>query len=149
MKKLKLNRVESVIEVKKILEEFNYIFNPPLQERIVDFESYARKLVSNGYVYVAIKESYIIGFIAFYANDNISYIGYLSLIAVKPGCNIKGIGTALINHFEKISSESGMKILKLEVLNDNNHAVSFYKKNGYEYFEEASENSSHMLKNTR
>jgi ribosomal protein S18 acetylase RimI-like enzyme len=139
--------VKSVVEVNKLLVEFNEVFTPPLEERIIDFKLYAEKLVEKGYVYIAMKESQTIGFIAFYANDSASNIGYLTQIAVKQDCNIKGVGYELIKHFERISFERGMKTLKLEVSNYNNHAINFYKRSGYEYNGKATESTIYMTKN--
>lgn len=146
MEKFKINQIQSTMEINKILIEFNCTFDPPLHKRVADIESYARKLVSNGYVYVALNNDHILGFVAFYSNDNITRIGYLSQIAVKPNCKIKGIGYKLIKQFEKISYDCGMNILKLEVSDNNKHAINFYIRNGYKYFEKASEDTSYMIK---
>ncbi|WP_128896351.1 GNAT family N-acetyltransferase [Longirhabdus pacifica] len=144
--KFKIIRTQSVLKVNEILTDFDFFFNPPLQVKISDLKTYARKVVTNGHVYVAIIQGKSIGFISFYTNDNISNIGYLSLIAVNPNFRVRGIGFELIKQFEKISYENKMKILKLEVLDNNHHAHNFYKKNGYEHIGRASVNSSYMAK---
>ncbi len=147
MNSITISRVESVAEVNKMLVDFNGVFKPPLEERISDFKLYAQKLVEKGYVYIAMSDSEIVGFIAFYANDSISNTGYLTQIAVKQNCKINGVGYELMRHFERISCESGMKILKLEVSNYNNHAINFYQRSGYEYYGKATETTIYMAKN--
>lgn len=147
MKRIIISRVESVEEVEKILIEFNRVFTPPLEDRILKFKLYAEKLVDKGYVYNVVIDSEKVAFIAFYANDCESNIGYLTQIAVKQDCKINGVGYALIKQFEKISYEKGMKILKLEVSNCNNHAINFYKRSGYEYYGKATESTIYMTKN--
>lgn len=146
MKRITISRVESVAEVDKILVEFNRVFSPPLIEKILDFELYAEKLVEKGYVYNAMIDSENVGFIAFYANDYESNIAYLTQIAVKQDYKINGVGYELIKHFERISLEKGMEILKLEVSNYNNHAINFYKRSGYEYYGKATESTIYMTK---
>ena len=146
LNKIIICRVESVLEVNNLLVEFNTVFCPPLDERIADLKSYAEKLINYGYVYTAIKENKIIGFVSFYANDCKSKVGYLSQIAVKFDCNTKGVGYQLIQQFERTCLEKGMKTLKLEVLNNNKHAVDFYTQNGYKYFCKATELSCYMAK---
>lgn len=147
MNSIIIGRVESVAEVEKILVEFNGVFIPPLEERILNFKLYAEKLIEKGYAYIAMIHNEIVGFIAFYANDSATNIGYLAQIAVKQECKIKGIGYELIKQFESISYEKGMKTLKLEVSNCNNHAINFYKRSGYEYYGKATESTIYMAKN--
>jgi ribosomal protein S18 acetylase RimI-like enzyme len=142
-----ISRVQSVAEIENILVEFNRVFIPPLEERILNFKSYAEKLVEKGYAYIAMIDSKTVGFIVFYANDSATNIGYLTQIAVKQECKIKGVGYALIKQFESISYEKGMKTLKLEVSNCNKHAIKFYIRNGYEYYGKATESTIFMAKN--
>lgn len=146
MEDLTFSLIQSTADAYKILVEFNNEFDPPLDSRVFDLETYATKLVNNGYVYILLADKRVLGFIAFYANDNSSNIGYLSQIAVKADCILKDIGYKLLKQFEKISYDNRMKKLKLEVNDNNKHAINFYKRNGYEYWEKASENSSYMIK---
>ena len=133
-------------EIYNILIEYDNVFDPPLHTRILEFDLYAKKLLDNGYVYIISNEKDILGFVAFYANDTSSKIGYLTQIAVSRDCTIKGIGYKLLKQFEKVSYECNMKTLMLEVNNNNTHAIEFYKRNGYEFFEKSNENSIYMVK---
>ena len=73
----------------------------------------------------------ICGFAAFYANDNITFTGYLSMVIVKEKFQGCGIGKFLINEFLIKSKEKGMKKVRLEVNLDNEKAIMIYQKNGF------------------
>lgn len=87
----------------------------------------------------------IVGFSAFYANDSIDKIAFLSLIAVLDKYQGKQIGTFLLKKTETFSREKNMKYLKLEVKKNNIKAISFYKKNYYQIIEENNQ-SFYMIK---
>lgn len=132
--------------VRELLVEFNDVFNPPLRDRVFDFDHYSEKLVSKGHVFVAKLDTESIGFIAFYSNDTIDNVGFLSQIAVKKTCAVHNLAYRLILFFESESKKHGMKELKLEVVNNNKHAIRFYKRNGYQMANKASDDSSYMIK---
>ncbi len=146
MKNLEINRIREPKVAYRILCEFDNVYEPPLHLRIVDLALYAKKLVSKGYVYVILKDAKPQGFVTFYSNDSVSKTGYLSQLAIKPDCLVKGAGYNLLKLFEKVSCENGMEKLKLEVYDSNVHAINFYKKNGYKVVEKASDKSSYMMK---
>ena len=77
------------------------------------------KICRNALFFIAREKDTICGFCAVYANDHISKEAYITLIAVDPLFQGKGIGRKLINTAIKKSFENGMKICKLEVNKDN------------------------------
>ena len=60
-----------------------------------------------------------------------------------------GYGSKLLEEAERISKEQGMKKIRLEVYNDNEAGIAFYKKSGYIYEKECSDKSSFMIKELR
>jgi ribosomal protein S18 acetylase RimI-like enzyme len=57
---------------------------------------------------------------------------YLSDIAVVPEARGKGIGKVLLRHVEKKALSRGFRRLALTVALDNDHAVRFYLRQGFE-----------------
>lgn len=55
----------------------------------------------------------------------------------------------LIEACEKISTEKGMKAIRLEVYNHNISAIAFYKKHGFEFEYECSKDSSFYIKHLK
>lgn len=131
--------------IKTYLERYNDYFNPPLTN-ICNLSEYAEKLgaYANNYVFKD-EQNNIIGFIAFYNNDNKNKIGYLTLIVVDVLYSGKGCGNILLNEFENKCKENNIKSLKLEVNKLNKHAMDFYVRNGYVFAKEK-ENSYYMTK---
>ena len=77
----------------------------------------------------------IMGFAAFYCNDEVSKKAYLSMIAVIGEYQGLGIGRKLLNIVENICRSCNMVMLQLEVNKDNFKAISFYRMNGYSMYE--------------
>ena len=84
--------------------------------------------------------------LVFYANDNETRCGYISLIGLKNDYRQKGYGKKMILFTESIMKQEGMESVKLEVDNDNKSAQSFYKKMSFSYEKKASDNSIYMSK---
>ena len=55
----------------------------------------------------------------------------LVMIGIKPGCQGNGFGKILLHEFERRAKEKGFSRVHLNVQNDNEHAISAYKKNGW------------------
>ncbi len=141
----KLLKVTDYYEIRNLLHEFDYIFNPILSKRISDLSIYAEKLCNHAIVYKAANIN-TLGFIVFYANNKEDNIAYLTQIAVYSDYVGKGVGRELLDKCVEISKYNGMKILKLEVFNNNDRAINFYKKNGFKFSGQASNNSMYMIK---
>lgn len=73
----------------------------------------------------------VLGFAAFYCNDQDSLTAYLSMIAIKSEFRQCGYGKYLFDKMVDISLENQMKAIKLEVDRNNISALSFYKTLGF------------------
>lgn len=146
-KMYKIVQIDNLNEIREILYQFDNVFKPTLTQRLRDLDLYAEKLYNNANVFAIVKKLEYVGFTAFYSNDIDNNIAYLTQIAVKPEVQNKSIGETLLAFSMKASRENGMKVIKLEVNNDNTKAMYFYRKNGFEFCEEASLNSKYMIKN--
>lgn len=128
-----------------ILQKFkNTLYS--LKSGIVNIEELAKKAVKNGEVLVAVCEDEIVGFCIFYANDQTTYIGYISMISVDHNKRNMHIGTTLLNHIYIVCRQRGMKTLKLSVRNKNIGAVRFYERNGFTFFAHNGDESVFLTK---
>ena len=138
-------KTDKKCDIYNLLMEFQEVF-PHLMDKIPNLEEYAEKLSEFAYVYLAKQNNKSVGILIFYANDEESKTAYISLIGVKKGHERKGMGKELLEYCEKISRQSSMSRLKLEVDEDNVSAVKFYEKNGFRYLETTGRNSFYMQK---
>jgi ribosomal protein S18 acetylase RimI-like enzyme len=113
---------------------------------VENLSEYARKLAERAVFIVAEDNFRVVGFTAMYANDSISEQAYLAGIAVSKEYLGQKIGKLLLGICEKTAKENGMKTMKLEVDKINEHAIEFYKKNGFST-ESVNDLSLFMVKN--
>lgn len=137
---IKLNTFNEILEV---LEVFSDSLNSLSAGRTVR-ENFAKKFLDNGIVLALKNSDEIVGFIAFYSNDSVKKISYISMIAVSPEHKRKGYGTKLIEAAVKSSKEKNMKYIRLEVNKNNINAISFYKYFGFIFLSEQTENTCYM-----
>lgn len=127
--------------LKLILEEFSDFFTPPLYESVVNLDSYSEKLAENSMNIVLSEEGKNIGFICFYANDFVSRKAFVSLICVKEEFQKRGYATLLLKKmFEYCKNK--MNSVELEVYFQNEGAIEFYEKNGFQKIGKISENKN-------
>ncbi|WP_346895277.1 GNAT family N-acetyltransferase [Clostridium sp. UBA7503] len=145
-KKYVILQVNNIIEIRKVVHDFDKVFKPSLSERLIDLNEYAEKLYKNALVFVAIKENEFIGFVAFYANDTNDNIAYLTQIGVNEKSQDRSVGKSLLDLCIKISKNKGMTYVKLEVFNYNIKGIKFYQKHGFYFSGNASSQSIYMMK---
>lgn len=95
----------------------------------------SKKYSENAFFYVLSIGTNTAGIISFYANDNQKKIGYLSMVVVKKEYQGLRLGSILLDVALSICKIQGMSTLRLEVNIDNNKALSFYDRKGFETFE--------------
>lgn len=83
----------------------------------------------------------IIGYIVASKNNS----GHIISLAVHPKFRRKGVGSILLEEALKSMKNEGISLVKLEVNENNNSAINFYKKHGFkilrkikEYYEDGS-----------
>ena len=125
--------IEHIFRYEKILELLND-FTPyftSLRTGSVNTIDLAKKLHLYGTVIQIRENDKTVGFAAFYHNDTVNNYAYLSLIAISSFFEGKGYGSILLSEVERISLESGMRAIKLQVYKSNSHALAFYIRHGY------------------
>ena len=145
--------MQCAVHIKKILDKEQIdvsicacddAFLNPVSKR----ENYAellQKIVSYADFYVASSEQ-VMGYAAVYANDYHTKVAYLTLIAVNPEFQRKNIGALLLEQCEKTALKKGFERMRLQVKNNNNSAIQFYMKRGYQKASIADQNSFYMEK---
>lgn len=142
---VEIEQIKNADEILNVLNEFDQVFIPRILEKVNSVEHYAKKLEMNANVYVA-KRLKNLGFVTLYSNDYENKISYISFIGVKTDVRNMGVGKKLLDTCVEKAIEQGMKYIKLEVQKGNNSAMKFYSNNGFSYYDEASSNSVHLIK---
>lgn len=118
----------SQIEVLSLFNDFDDSSEVPLHEGL-DFQMHSRKFADKAYFILAKIESRIIGFVAYYLNEEGKY-SYISEIIVHKDGRHRGIGhkmmVSLIN-----AMGTSYDCIRLEVLKTNQYARKFYEREGY------------------
>lgn len=117
-------------EVLAILMKAENGFNPPLSKNIpYILDDYAKKLSEFARFILCVEEKEIIGFMAFYLNQEGGF-AYISLIWVSDNHQKKGIGATMMELLSKEVSTC-VKSIRLEVRKNNEKAMRFYKSSGF------------------
>ena len=116
----------------KLLLRLDEFYIPRISSQI-DLKEYSMKLLKSARVFCAItnKKKYA-GLLAIYVNDKVNCKAFISTIGVFPVYNGLGVSKALMLKAFEIAADSGMSVVLLEVNINNQRAVSFYKKLGFE-----------------
>lgn len=93
--------------------------------------NYTEKIFKNATILEYVEEAELKGFIAYYANDYHSKVGYLTMILVEKNFQGNGIGRMLLDFSIRDLINKGFIFYKLEVLKLNTKAISFYKRIGF------------------
>lgn len=143
--KVNFFKVNDSSEIYTLLCQFQTVF-PHLSEKIESLEVYAEKLSRCALCYKCVLEKKAVGILIFYANDLITRTAYISLIGILPEWQGKGLGQNLLDYCIAVSLTQGMKILQLEVDDDNTVAIRFYQKHGFIIQKNKSTNSKLLSK---
>lgn len=104
---------------------------PPLSDRVA-IPEYAVKLLKQGVIFVLLDERLQeCGMIAFYSNDQVHHTGFITFLAVTPGCRGRGLGRKLVEHSLAEMSMHGMTHARLEVHVGNAAARELYASCGF------------------
>ena len=143
-----ISSIKTYEELMKYLIYYNNYFEPTLVDMVDSLQEYCRKIHNKANVVeIKNKENKQLGMIAFYANDKINKIGYITLVVVDKEYYGRGIGTRLMQYCEEYCAKCGMKKILLEVNKNNMKAINLYKKMGFEEIDQYKKiNSIYMEK---
>lgn len=123
-------RVIGKSDILSLLYEFDSVF-PHNREKISDYDNWASKISDKGFAVVTDNDEHA-GMAVFYANDTECRKGYISLIGLKSKFRGKGLGKSFLNSIIEEMKKSGMNRVYLEVDDDNQAAMHFYERFGFE-----------------
>ena len=128
MEFIQLRKCSEIVDCMKLCADDMFNKHMSTEENICEL---ADKYAKYGCFFIALEGDEILGEVAFYCNDEVSRVGFLSMIVVRKNYQHKGIGYELLHKVEKICLEKDMLRLRLEVDIKNESAKHFYFKNGY------------------
>jgi ribosomal protein S18 acetylase RimI-like enzyme len=108
------------------LTQCNHTFVPPLAER-VNIDEYAEKIFEKSVTFEAWENQLLVGLIAAYF-DNVNRIVFITNVSVLGEFVGRGIASNLLNICLEHAKKDNFREINLEVHNQNNGAICFYKK---------------------
>lgn len=130
---IKYNLKLSEKNVFELLEFFDDSSDIPLSEGL-DFVAYSEKLSKYAKFVIAYNHKKMIGFVAYYQNQEGEFI-YVPQIVVHKSERHKGIGHQMLAVLQN-QSQGEFSSIELEVLKDNKNARLFYTREGFVLKEE-------------
>ena len=118
---------EEILEFLKKNENDHY---KKLSE-LVDLNSYAEKLSEKALHFTLYEKEKLVGFSASYFNNDISKVGYISVISILAGYRRFGLGGILINHIIKYARENLYKEIVVKPDCNNSALIGFFEKYGF------------------
>ncbi|MEZ4904925.1 MAG: GNAT family N-acetyltransferase [Spirosomataceae bacterium] len=113
-----------------------FLDNEVVQERIAVWQGRFATPNPSQYVYKAMKEGEIIGFVCFYDNIEPQYGTFIDNLHVTPTLKSRGIGKMLLQKVARwVQANQSLKQMYLWVLEENKAAVGFYEQCGGEMIE--------------
>lgn len=132
-------------EKRTIIEKCDSAFPRPLSAR-VDYEEIFSRINAYAVFLGAYENDSVLGYATIYANDTQTRIAFISMIGVVEEAQGKHIGSKLMEKCIFEAQRCGMTRIRLEVLNSNEKAISFYKSWGFEFEERCTDASNYLIK---
>ena len=98
---------------------------------LVDLKTYAKKLSENALHFTLYEKDELVGFCASYFNDDISKVGYISIISIVGGSRGLGLGGKLINHIIGYARQNFYKEIRIKPDCNNRVLIGFFIKQGF------------------
>lgn len=136
-----------LLEIKRLLLN-EILCDRDFIPRNVTIEDYIAKLHKFACITEVCKSDNVVGFCAFYANDKVNKIGFISMVVVDPAYRGKGVADVVIESALKLMKLEGMHSCKLEVRQENIPALKLYRRLGFNVVpdENKSKDRIYMLK---
>lgn len=115
-------------EVFSLLNHFDDSSDTPLSQGL-DFTSYSKKLSEFAHFVVTYDDDKMIGFIAYYLNED-GHFAYIPQTVVHRDGRHNGVGHAMFSAMYD-SVKSNYPTIRLEVLKANDNARKFYAREGF------------------
>ena len=126
-------------DIKEHLNRCSIHYAPPL-DTYVNIEKYAIKIHDKAIRFEAFNGPTLVGLIAMYVDLN-KKIGFITNVSVDIEYKGHGVGNALINEAKTYALKNNIKVIQLEVYNENIKAINFYNKHGFKVYDLAEKTS--------
>lgn len=140
-----IKKVTIAAEKQYVIELCDEAFEKGITKRN-NYKVILNKILNNADFFCAYINTEIAGYAAVYTNDIATRSAYVTMIGVIEKYRRCHVGTELLMACVECAKERKMRVLRLEVLNENVSAISFYKYMGFRIEKSASEKSKYMLK---
>lgn len=101
-------------------------------------KEYFIDLINNHFVWVAVIDNEIVGYLAGTIEEKGSYelvqYGEVNNMIITEKCRGLGVGRSLMDSFKKYCKDNGINNLKVVASAKNANAIAFYRKNGFKDF---------------
>jgi ribosomal protein S18 acetylase RimI-like enzyme len=126
-------------DIKEHLNRCSIHYAPPL-DTYVNKEKYAIKIYDKAIRFEAFNGPTLVGLIAMYVDLN-KKIGFITNVSVDIEYKGHGVGNTLINEAKTYALKNNIKVIQLEVYNENIKAINFYNKHGFKVYDLAEKTS--------
>lgn len=133
MNGIKTSRLNTEEDIRAIIEFCAPFFHNQFFNNKEIIKKLSRKFYNQGNVIIATYKDTPLGFCAYYANDYDSRCAFISMIIVISSAQGLGVGKELLENMVIDCRNKGMLYIRLEVANDNIHAIRFYERNKFIY----------------
>lgn len=130
--------------IRTLICELDGVFQHSVAKR-PEFDGLIDKIATRAIVVVACLDGRDVGYCAFYMNDFISRMAYITLIAVRKEYQNMRIGTDLIQYVKQTARVNGIRGIRLEVEKENIDGIRFYERNHFTVEGKASSQSVYMV----
>lgn len=96
-----------------------------------DLNAYVDKIMEKACIISVMEEGVLQGFLAYYANDHVNKIAFLSMVVISPAVRKMGYGRRLVDFFIADLILKGFKKCLTEVREDNIKAQNICKRVGF------------------
>ncbi len=117
--------------IEQLLSELDQAYIPPISSLVNIFE-YSRKLADLAWIiFAAADDGDDKALCAMYLNDREGQRAYITSFGVRPACQRRGIGRALIGEAFALAVGESFRFIDLQVHSENETARKFYADNGF------------------
>lgn len=116
-------------QIIKLFENLNPEFIVGFSD--IDLEKYIDKIIKTASIISIVKNDILVGFIAFYDNDPVKDLAFLTMIIVRKEYENLGYGKSLLEFSLKEIKDKGFKKYGLKVHFENKNAIRLYEKYGF------------------
>ena len=120
-------------ELYEFLVKTDQLFPTPISQK-TDLRAYAEKLDEKADIISCTDNDSLCGVAAGYITNSISDMAYISMVAVLPGFQGRGIGEEMVRAFISRAEKAGKVGVHLYAVYSNTPAMRMYRKIGFEEY---------------